>query len=422
MYFDNTRVERHIVDIILRLKRAGFETYLVGGAIRDILMQRVPKDYDISTEGTPEQIRDVFGRRSARIIGKRFRLVHYYHGADIIEISTFRRAPLPSDGEVSGDENAYGTAEEDAWRRDFTVNALFYDPSSKRVVDFTGKGIEDTKDHVVRVIGDPMGRLEEDPVRILRALKLVGQYGFKPEPSTAAAISASLPLITQCSHSRLSLELEKIIRRPYSHSIFQAFHDFGLLPYYLPFFSEEWGTPECVYMLELLRERNERILQGSYRDSVSLAIATACLPYIERTLRQDSSEERGWQYFRGIEKVIHKTILKVFAPFHFPKRIVASAVGMIMLQPSMLNMSRKSNNLRNKRYLHARELMTLQNKFKWNDPELEAFWPPMASPQRHPADPGDGQRRIKRKPRRRGNDRPAKDSYGDMVQCGNPEG
>jgi len=374
MKFEKNKIESHIIYIIGKLQKAGFETYLVGGAIRDLMLKRKPKDYDISTAATPEEVRDIFGRRHARIIGKRFRLVHYYHGHDIIEISTFRQAPQPQPEDEPPRDNDYGTAEEDAWRRDFTVNSLFYDPLKDVVIDFTEQGLDDIKTKTVRVVGNPIERFEEDPVRILRALKLVGQYGFSLEKKTAKALHSSLPLITQCSHSRLSLELEKIIKRSYSEKIFTAFFDYGFLAYYLPFMNEKWETPECRYMIELLAERNNRLRKGIYRDSISLAIATAALPFAEKTFAEDS-EMRGWYYFYGIEREIRNIVVKLFSPYHFPKRIVASAMGILLLQPAMLNMDRMKRTLTQQRYLHARELMTLQNNLKWQDEKLEEFWP-----------------------------------------------
>lgn len=375
MKFDKNKIESHIIYIIRRLQKAGFETYLVGGAIRDLILNREPKDYDISTAATPEEVRDVFGRRNARIIGKRFRLVHFHQGHDIVEIATFRQAPSPQAEDEPPRDNDYGTAKEDAWRRDFTVNALFYDPIKDVIIDHTNHGIADIKNKTVRVVGNPIERFEEDPVRMLRALKLVGQYGFKVEKESAKALQESLPLITQCSHSRLSLELEKIIKRSYSHQIFQAFHDFGFLAYYLPFMNEQWQTQEREYMVQLLDERNQRIIQGAYRDSVSLAIATSAFPFVEQHLHNPEFDGRGWPYFSGIEREIKNTIVKLFSPYRFPKRIIASALGTILLQPAMLNMVREKRTLLNRRYLHARELMTLQNNVKWHDDELENFWP-----------------------------------------------
>ena len=137
----NNRIEFYITHLISRLQKAGYDAYLVGGAIRDILLERTPKDYDVTTSATPEQVRKVFGRRRARIIGRRFKIVHLYCGSDIIEISTFRKKPKDdtlnsakkdySDSMLIVNDNEYGTAYEDAWRRDFTVNSLYYDPVRK---------------------------------------------------------------------------------------------------------------------------------------------------------------------------------------------------------------------------------------------------------------------------------------------------
>ena len=146
-------VAPHVVDLISELQNAGYEAYIVGGAIRDLLLGRKPKDFDISTSATPEEVRAVFGRRIARIIGKRFRLVHVEYSGELFEVSTFRRAPtrtaanskkeLPENLILS--DNSFGTAEEDAWRRDFTVNALFYDPVNSELLDYTGQGIDDIR-------------------------------------------------------------------------------------------------------------------------------------------------------------------------------------------------------------------------------------------------------------------------------------
>ena len=179
-------VSDNAVEVISTLHDAGFESYIVGGAVRDLLLGRSPKDFDISTAAPPEEVRAVFGRRRARIIGKRFRLTHVYAGRELFEVSTFRRAPDGNGADERGikepqnapehlifSDNAFGTAHEDAWRRDFTVNALFYDPLKEEILDYTGQGLADIEAHVVRAIGDPSLRFEEDPVRILRALKLV---------------------------------------------------------------------------------------------------------------------------------------------------------------------------------------------------------------------------------------------------------
>jgi poly(A) polymerase len=371
------KIDSHILWIIKRLQKEGFETYLVGGAVRDLLLGRTPKDYDLSTSATPDEIVTVFGRRASRIIGKRFKIVHVYHGSEIIEVATFRKAPkVDKEGTILPDDNEFGTSLEDAWRRDFTVNAIFFDPLKEEIIDHTKMGVDDLKNGTVRTVGNPMERFEEDPVRILRALKLVGQYNFKIEEESKDALIKSLPLITHCSISRLTLELEKILKHYYSHSIFTAFHKYGFLAYYMPFLNESWESEECKYMLKLIEERNRRLLNGEYRDSISLAIATAALPFVENTLGGKlPPDERGWHFYYGVEKDIRRIILNLFAPYNFPKRIIASSVGMLILQPSMLNKTRMNRVLLNRRYKHAKELMTLQNNVKWHDDSLNEFWP-----------------------------------------------
>lgn len=221
------KIAPYIVEIISQLQNAGYEAYIVGGAVRDFLLNRQPKDYDLSTSATPEQIKKVFRDRHVLIIGKRFRLVHLHHHGEIIEISTFRKRPqdqteLRRPGKQAPEhmifqDNEFGTAEEDAWRRDFTINAIFYDPVNDKIVDYTGMGMKDLAAKTVRSIGDPVLRFEEDPVRILRALKLVGQYDFTMDAETESAVTKCIEFIVHASASRLTLELEKIHENPYGH-------------------------------------------------------------------------------------------------------------------------------------------------------------------------------------------------------------
>ncbi len=382
-------VEPHIIDVVATLQQANYEAYIVGGAIRDLLLGRRPKDYDISTSATPEQVREVFGRRNARIIGKRFRLVHLRLRDEIIEISTFRRAPNAAGsagGRAGGrgtellpehmilSDNDYGTAEEDAWRRDFTVNALFFDPVRSELIDHTGQGREDIERGVVRAIGDPRLRFEEDPVRLLRALKLVGQYDFSLDAETENALFASLPLIRHASSSRLSLELEKVLSSSYGDKHLRAFHDYGFLTYFLPHLEERWGTPEMEYALELLTERNYRVDEGMYRNSISLAMATLALPFVEQAATGAVGEL--WPKKHALHR-IREVLEVIFLPQNMMKCMQQSAERILELQPLLKMMSPEDRDIREARsYSHARELAVIQNIVRWHDPELEGFWPP----------------------------------------------
>src|SRR5207244_2311852 len=173
---------------------AGFSAYVVGGAVRDLLLGIVPTDFDIATDARPEQVKPLF--RRALIIGRRFRLVHVMLGPETIEVSTFRGAdPQTAEKDEHGRvlrDNVFGTQAEDARRRDFSVNALFFDPATEEVVDFHG-GLADLKKRVLRVIGDPEARYREDPVRMLRAVRLGAKLGLTLDPDTRAPIREMAP-------------------------------------------------------------------------------------------------------------------------------------------------------------------------------------------------------------------------------------
>ncbi len=381
MRISNSHVAPHILDIILSLQSSGYETYLVGGAVRDLLLGIEPKDYDISTSAHPEEIRKVFGRRRARIIGRRFRLVHLYHKREIVEISTFRKAPDEKCGPESKGENKhfimrdneYGSAEQDAWRRDFSVNSLFYDPAEEKVLDFTGQGLPDIHNKLVRILGDPDVRFHEDPVRMLRGLKLVGTYAFGIENNTREAIESYLHFLADCSHSRLSLEIEKILRKPYSHRILAVFREYGLLKYVLPYLDQLWDSEEGQYMLRLLGERNKRLVNGAYRDSISLALATCILPFVEKKFGGAAGEL--WEMGFGQEKLIRQVLKSVFIPLNFPKRVAHAAVDAVFLQPRFFGDRNPERLIRHPRYANARELVILQNNVLWKDSSIPEKWP-----------------------------------------------
>ena len=409
-------VENRVIELISTLQGAGFEAYIVGGAIRDLLLGRRPKDYDISTAATPEEVRNVFGRRSARIIGKRFRLVHVRHGGELFEVSTFRRAPSPESAAVGPDgrkheelpehmilsDNSFGTAEEDAWRRDFTVNALFYDPVRSELIDFTGQGIDDIRSGVVRAIGNPRLRFEEDPVRMLRALKLVGQYDFTFDAATENALFAMLPLIRHAAPSRLSLELEKILSSSYGDKHLLAFHDYGLLEYFLPEIDTAWGSPACEYALNLFNERNCRVAEGIYLNSISLAMATLALPFVEREC--GSSVGGLWQNSPEARTIIAGVLDRLFRPQTMMNRMTLSAERVLQLQALFgESKSRPEQLMESRSYAHSRELLLIRTAVPEGDvAELERLWPPAGSRRRGSGrEGGEVEGGRKRRPRHR---------------------
>lgn len=403
------KIEKYVTDIVAALQNAGYEAYIVGGAVRDFLLDRQPKDYDISTSATPEEVKKVFRKQRCMIIGRRFRLVHLYHGKEILEISTFRKKPEhnasapekmnPAKRAAAPEnmifrDNEFGTVQEDAWRRDFTVNALFYDPVNDRIHDYTGHGLDDIRDGIVRIIGDPVTRLEEDPVRILRALKLVGQYGFRMEPETETAVRSTMPLIRLASDSRMTLELEKILKSPYGDRVLETFHEYGFLEYFLPAINARWNDPDTAHMRELWKVRNERIRKGEYRESISLAMSLIVLPFAEK---QFVNKGRLVAYLPGVEEELKHAINRALYPRTPTRRAVAAAVRTLLLQPKFLNETTENRERLKAHpgYSHARELAVIHNTVHAHCGEFEQFWP-KGDPNRKPS------RRRPRRSRTRG--------------------
>ncbi len=205
---DSTLVDPDAALVIKKLREAGFSAYLVGGSVRDLLIKKTPKDYDISTSARPEQIKQLF-QKNCLLIGRRFRLAHLRFGRKIFEVSTFRTGENHSD--LILQDNIWGTEEEDVLRRDFTINGLFYDPASHHVIDYVG-GWEDIHQGTLRTIGDPEVRFRQDPVRMLRFLKFRARFGFNIDPLAKKALIHCREEILKSSPARLLEELLQDVR------------------------------------------------------------------------------------------------------------------------------------------------------------------------------------------------------------------
>jgi len=248
------------------LQKAGFEAYIVGGAVRDLLLNRNPKDFDVATDATPEEVNRVF--RRSRIIGKRFRLVHVLFGDETIEVSTFRGhhqstgdAHTNESGRITRD-NVFGSLEEDATRRDFTANALYYDPTSQEVLDFH-HGFADIQAGVLRIIGNPETRYAEDPVRMLRAVRLSAKLGLSIDPATKAPIAKMAELLEDVPPSRLFDEMLKLFLSGHAIESVTALRKqhlhHGLLPMLDVVLEQPMGER---FVMLALKNTDDRILSG----------------------------------------------------------------------------------------------------------------------------------------------------------------
>jgi len=240
--FDDARLDPDALRVVRKLVQSGFQAYLVGGAVRDLLVGRRAKDYDIATNARPEDVKRVF-RHNCRIIGRRFRLAHvfFHYGGKTYEVATFRRNPIgveETEGEAPSDilirsDNVFGDAHEDATRRDFTINALFYDHDRGEILDWVG-GMEDITRHVVRTIGDPDVRFREDPVRILRAIKFAARLDFGLDPDVYDAIVAHREELGRSARPRVFEEILRLLRGGAARRSIYLAWDTGALAVVLP--------------------------------------------------------------------------------------------------------------------------------------------------------------------------------------------
>src|SRR5512132_1204501 len=301
-------VDPDALKVLYRLRQGDHVAYLVGGSVRDLLLGRRPKDFDIGTSAHPYQVKRLF--RNCWIIGRRFRLAHVKFGTKVIEVATFRRqveageevvqdgvpAPDPTTPEghqLVHHDNTFGTPEQDAFRRDFTINALFYDISNFSIIDYVG-GLADLRAGILRSIGDPNERFLEDPVRMLRAVVLAERLDFTIEPASLEAIARHGAEITKASQARMLVEYFKILRSGSSERIFRRLAEVGLLQHISP---ELVSPPHAVWQsLEELDEYRSRFTSAPDLLTNPILIGSLVVPLgmlARRRRRQEHEEEES---------------------------------------------------------------------------------------------------------------------------------
>ena len=257
-------ISEHALKVLSRLKKAGYASYLVGGGVRDLLLDYQPKDFDVATDATPEEVRKLFG--NCRLIGRRFRLAHVHFGRDIIEVATFRAGHEKSGGEgVTKDgmivrDNVYGSLEDDAWRRDFTINALYYNIYDFSIVDYTN-GLEDIKSKTIRIIGDADERLKEDPVRMLRAVRFAAKLNFKIESSLSNSIKENIHLLDGVPAARLFEEVLKLFLHGHALSSYKLLKEYDLLKHLFSQTAEHLNDAGDKFITQALINTDLRIQQ-----------------------------------------------------------------------------------------------------------------------------------------------------------------
>ncbi len=391
------------------LQREGFSAYVVGGAVRDLLLGLEPKDFDVATSATPEQVRSVF--RRSRIIGRRFRLVHVICGNEVVEVSTFRAKHVVADADEAATDqhgrvlrdNVFGSEAEDASRRDFTINALFYDPATERILDYCG-GLGDLNAKRLRMIGTPEERYREDPVRLLRAVRLSAKLGLEIERTTRAPIRKLAPLLKNVPPARVFEEMLKLLLSGHSAKCVVQLRKEGLHHGLLPMLDVILEQPlgERFVMLALERT-DERIGSGK---PVSPGFLFAALLWHEVLAAWRQGEDEALKPIPALFRAMDRVIEEQAENLAIPRRFGADMKEIWVLQPRLLQRSGKRPYavLANPRFRAAYDFLLLRCESGEVEREVGDWWTRFQDAGEEergrmllPAAPGSGRRRRRRR-------------------------
>ncbi|MBS1270039.1 MAG: Poly(A) polymerase I [Gammaproteobacteria bacterium] len=376
-------VSQTAVEVVKTLTRAGHQAYLVGGCVRDLLLGRQPKDFDVATEAPPERVRELF--RRCRLIGRRFRLAHVRIGRDVIDVATFRAAPGPSDGSdhdgarrsvtEAGQimrDNVYGTIETDSLRRDFSINALFYDPIEETVIDYVD-GFRHLERRELVSIGNPFERFREDPVRMLRAIRFSESLGLSTPDDIRDTISELGNLLHHVPPARMFDEVLKLFHSGHAQEILAKLRSFGLFRFLFPF-TEESFVDDTVSLAELgSRNTDQRITDGK---PVIPAFLFACMLWEPMRADIDKLVEKRVPYRKALVTAMDDILRDQSQYVSIPKRIGFVVKDIWLLQDRLEYRSHRSVTaaLSHKRFRAAYDFLLLRAEAHEVARELADWW------------------------------------------------
>ena len=346
---------------------------LVGGCVRDLLLGREPKDFDVVTNAEPEEIRKIF--HSARLIGRRFRLAHVRFGREIVEVATFRAAPSPDSGETDS-HNVFGTQAEDAVRRDFTVNALYYNLADFSVMDYVG-GMNDLQAGILRMIGDPATRYREDPVRMLRAVRFAAKLGFIIEPTTADPIRELASALQNVPAARMFEEVLKLFHGGYAVATYELLRHYGLFQHLFPLTEKSLERESEGFPLTLVpRALANTDARVSDDKPVTPAFLFAALLWEPVRLEVAARTAHGARSHEALEAAADYVLREQLRQVMIPKRF---SVPMREIWTMQARFERRAGNqpfrlLEHKRFRAAYDFLVLRSQAGEADPELAQWW------------------------------------------------
>jgi poly(A) polymerase len=374
-------ISPNALKVLSRLNQAGYAAYLVGGGVRDLLLKRQPKDFDIVTNARPEEVRAVF--RNSRIIGRRFRLVHVTFHGEVIEVSTFRASASEIVKNNTDDmpimvssDNTYGTIEEDAWRRDFTVNALYYNTKNFAVVDYTG-GMLDLKRGLIRMIGDPVQRYHEDPVRLLRAIRLSAKLGFKVEPKTEAPLFTLSHLLWHVAPARLFDELLKLFFEGNATVSYKSLLHYGYMRVLFPItFDAIKARPGKTdkQLIKLAIEATDARFANGQSLNPGFLMAILLWPAVQQRL--DVLQQDNTPLFLALHNAIDEILSQQQKTVSIPKRLTAMMRAVWTLQFHLMRRrgKRTYRTLSHRYFRAAYDFLELRAEAGEPLGELAAWW------------------------------------------------
>ena len=374
-------ISKNAVKVLYRLNKSGYEAYLVGGGVRDLLLGREPKDFDVATNASPEEVKEVFS--NCRLIGRRFRLAHVHFGREIIEVATFRSNRQSSqDGDRQMEngmilrDNVYGTLEEDAQRRDFTINALYYNIDDFSVVDFAD-GMSDLKQGVIRLLGDVESRFREDPVRLLRAIRFAAKLGFVIEAETEAPIARLASLLEDVPSARLYEEVLKLFLGGTALESFEKLRHYELFGQLFPATEEALSHEDHEFPITFVNRgmanTDARLQQGK---SVTPAFLFAVLLWEPVRLRAERLQAEGVHPVEALQTAASDTLAKQVQCVSIPKRFSYPMRDIWQIQPRFLQRQgkRPQRLLTHPRFRAAYDFLLLRAEAGEVDRELADWW------------------------------------------------
>ena len=380
---DARKMSPHALNVVKKLSEAGYETYLVGGCIRDLLCKQEPKDFDIATAATPEKVKKVFGRK-ARIIGRRFRIVHVIEGGELIEVSTFRAKESAGSKWFSGKQNnnVYGTSIQDVWRRDFSCNALFYNAEKQEVIDYVG-GLSAIKKRSVDMIGVPKQRLIEDPVRILRAIRFRAKTQFTIEPSLELAIRENANLLKKASADRLLIEVTKLFYHGHGVQSWHLLKEYGIINILFPGMAkldEKKHAHHLQFIERSLQSTDKRYQTGQYL-STGYLFAVLLWPLFMERLQEKKGPQSHVYYHKCMEEVLKQEGRVV----SIPKRLQEAIIMIWQLQSDFKKKIKQANKVvKSPRFKAAYDFLVTLAQVDEREVQTALMWRSHAMKARNP--------------------------------------